>query len=1002
MEIQYLTEDLTFLGILSVHVDDFLNSHDHVEPQNKWELLKIEIKNCAIKYSSKKNTQNKDRQSILESEIESLTKKLIDNPKSEQLNKQLLQSRQELELIHINKAKGAQLRSRIKWIEEGEKNTKYFLGLEKSRGKANTTTELKKENQSIKNPLKILNEIKSYYSELYTKNTNITNTDQKLETFLGNIDHPVLSRENKELCDSDITINEMGLALSKLNNDSAPGCDGIPVSLYKVMWRQLKKPLFESINASLAAGKLSVTQKRGVVTLLHKGDELDRNNMGNWRPITLTNCDYKIYSKLIALRIQKVIATIIHNSQKGYIKGRSISDSIRIIDDFINISNQTDTPGLLVSVDFQKAFDSVEKSAIISTLKRFNFGETFINYIKVLLEDTYGCVRNGGWLSPWFETQRGVKQGCCTSPYLFILVAELMSIKLRNDNNVNNIDTPAFNYENIINILLYADDTTLFVKNEEALKAAFKIIDELGSFTGLKLNRKKSLILPVGGYKRKDNNESEFTWIRQGEFIKILGVYFSSSKEASLIEKNWVPKIDKVKRMIKQWHKRHLSEYGKIVVAKTFFLSQFTYILQALALPEHILIEIDKLIFGFIWQKKHSNKRAIDKIKRSVLCQEHKDGGLKMISIKDQQKVFLLNWFKKLTPEQNNIFSNLTKFYLGSLGGIPYLTRVTMTGVEHLALRKNVGSHFWKRFVSAWWDFNASHRKSDGDMSIPDILSQPIFMNPSIRYKRKTLFIERWIKKGILCIHDIFTINGFSSAIMIAEKTNTTPMNEMFNHNAVINAIPQAWKTKLENMNIEVLNTFRQNEGQLPKHTKVVVDGSNRDLRLHLAKSKKEQPACINSWRLHAGVDINPFFSIIDHTKESKLKMLHYKIIHNIYPTNISLFKMKLKNTRNCETCQVLDSLSHFFVKCRLVTRFWDHVLAWIYRKWNVRLKLSTIDILLGILSSKHPEITLIKVRAINECILLGKMCISKMKYGNRQDINLLFDMEISMRKHMQ
>ena len=537
-----LTEDPDFLAILSVQVDDFLNSHNHIEYPKKFELLKTDIKNCAIKYSKTNKKKHNDRQTTLEHKIDDISEKLVSNPKSEQLNKELMQAKQELELIHLNKAKGAQLRSRIKWIEEGEKNTKYFLGLEKSKGKANTITELKRENEKIKNPLNILNEIKTYYSTLYTKNPNITDTDKKLEDFLKNIDHPVLSAEDKELCDSEIFLDEMSNALSKLNNDSAPGSDGLPVSLYKVMWRQLKEPLFESIKASISSGKLSVTQRRGVVTLFHKSEDSDRNNLSNWRPITLTNTDYKIYSKLIALRIQKVISTIVHNSQKGYIKGRSISDSIRIIDDYINISNHTKTPGLLVSVDFQKAFDSVEKSAIISTLKRFNFGETFISYIKVLIEDTYACVRNGGWLSPWFETQRGVKQGCCASPYLFILIAELMSIRLRNDKNISNIDTPPFNCEDIVNILLYADDTTLFVRNEKALKAAFDIIDELGNFTGLKLNRKKSLILPVGGYKRKNIKDNEFTWIKQGEYIKILGVYFNATQEASLIEKKLATK----------------------------------------------------------------------------------------------------------------------------------------------------------------------------------------------------------------------------------------------------------------------------------------------------------------------------------------------------------------------------------------------------------------------------------------------------------------------------
>ena len=116
-----LTEDPDFLAILSVQVDDFLNSHNHIEYPKKFELLKTDIKNCAIKYSKTNKKKHNDRPTTLEHKIDDISEKLVSNPKSEQLNKEFLQTKQELELIHINKAKGAQLRSRIKWIEEGEK-----------------------------------------------------------------------------------------------------------------------------------------------------------------------------------------------------------------------------------------------------------------------------------------------------------------------------------------------------------------------------------------------------------------------------------------------------------------------------------------------------------------------------------------------------------------------------------------------------------------------------------------------------------------------------------------------------------------------------------------------------------------------------------------------------------------------------------------------------------------------------------------------------------------
>ena len=119
----------------------------------------------------------------------------------------------------MHTAKGAQIRSKIQWTQEGEKNTKYFLGLEKAKGNANTIEELKVGEKTLNKPLEILSGIKSYYKDLYTKDTTITNTKEKMNNFLSGIEHPILTDEDKNNCDTDITIEELGQALSKLNND---------------------------------------------------------------------------------------------------------------------------------------------------------------------------------------------------------------------------------------------------------------------------------------------------------------------------------------------------------------------------------------------------------------------------------------------------------------------------------------------------------------------------------------------------------------------------------------------------------------------------------------------------------------------------------------------------------------------------------------------------------------------------------------------------------------
>ena len=995
-----LVKDQEYLNGVVGEIITFLENNNGRDPEIKFELLKVEIKNYTIKYSTQKNKSRKNKESELGSEIEKISNDLIKQPQSEELNRKLVKTKQELSIIQTHTARGAQIRSRIQWTQEGEKNTKYFLGLEKAKGNANTIEQLKTQDKTLTNPLEILGEIKSYYKDLYTKDSTITNTEEKLKDFLTNIDHPVLTEEEKNYCDTDITIEQLGYALSKLNNDSAPGSDGLSVPLYKVLWKYLKQPLFESIKASLSKGSLSTTQRRGIITLFHKGSELDKNNLSNWRPITLTNTDYKIFSKLLSLRIKEVIASIIHESQKGYIKGRSISDTIRIIDDFLNISNHAKTPGLLVSIDFRKAFDSIEKQGILSTLKKFNFGNTFISYIDVLLKDTQGCVRNGGWHSGWFETQRGVKQGCCLSPYLFLLVAELMSIKIRKEAKVKSINLHPF--KDILKILLFADDTTLFLEDEKSLKEAFKIIEELGKFTGLKLNRKKSIVLPVGGYKKQDQTNNEAKWLRPHEHIKLLGIYFNAHIEASRIEQNWMTKIEIIQRMIKQWQKRNISLYGKVIIAKTFLLSQFTYLIQSLRIPDHVLNTIDKIIFGFLWQTQDTTKKVMEKVKRNVLCQDKYEGGLGMISIKDQQQACLLKWIKKACERRENstIFPQIADHYLSTVGNLDYITKCKIQHKE-MPKMKNTPSIFWEQLCRDVLEQNIQQIQEE-DLNVEEILSQPLFMNTYIRYKNKTLFIEKWIRNKVLYVHDIFTHNGFVNIEEISQKTNSSVALEMLNWNIVVNAIPKKWKNKLQNIQHSIWAQAKENSETLPDNVLMMANAPNKIVRQCIVRGKKAEACGISHWNRILGIDVSPYLMIAEmSTKESRLRLLQYKIIHNIVATNVNLNRWKIKQNDKCTTCEELDTIQHMFSHCRNLNGFWDYVSSRIYGETNKKIKLTTNNIILGILESELQNCQK-DLNLINHIILIAKYSINKMRFGEIKNIFIIFDMEISYRLHQR
>ena len=182
---------------------------------------------------------------------------------------------------------------------------------------------------------------------------------------------------------------------------------------------------------------MGTSQREAVLTLIYKKG--DRNQIKNYRPISLTNIDYKILAFTPSQRIKKVIPSIISDDQTAYVKSRYIGQNIRLIQDIIEHNKINNSSGILMFIDFEKAFDSLEHSFLFETLKKFNFGNDFIKWIKTLYTSSSVCVKNNGYIFDFFSLNRAVKQGCPISAIRFILVTEILSIKIKQDRNIHGI-----------------------------------------------------------------------------------------------------------------------------------------------------------------------------------------------------------------------------------------------------------------------------------------------------------------------------------------------------------------------------------------------------------------------------------------------------------------------------------------------------------------------------------------------------------------------------------
>ena len=285
--------------------------------------------------------------------------------------------------------------------------------------------------------------------------------------------------DRQSLCEGKLTKAECLEALKSTDSDKSPGSDGLPADFYKVFWNSISDLLLKAFNFAYENGQFSVSQRRGVIRLVPKKDS-DPLFIKNWRPITLLNCDYKIAAKAIANRVKKLLPNIINEDQTGFIKGRTIGENIKLIDNIIHYTDNNKISGLLLFVDFEKAFDTLEWSFIEKSLHFHGFGPSLVAWFRVFYSTTESYVINNGWCSNFFKLERGVRQGCPQSPYLFLLCAEILAISIRKNTGIKGITVK----ETEIKSSQYADDTTLILDGSRTL-------DGFGKASGLKLNNRK-------------------------------------------------------------------------------------------------------------------------------------------------------------------------------------------------------------------------------------------------------------------------------------------------------------------------------------------------------------------------------------------------------------------------------------------------------------------------------------------------------------------------------
>ena len=288
------------------------------------------------------------------------------------------------------------IRSGARWIEAGEKPTRYFLKMNARRTREKDITVLQTVNGDlITGNRQILKFCTDYYERMHTSQTGHYNS-ASLNNFIQLSHYPQLDASERESCEGDLNNQECERALKDMLNNKAASVSWFSKEFFLFFWTELGDMVVAYANEARRNGRFYVTQRRGVLTILPKKG--DQKFIKNKRAICLLDIIYKIVAKAIANRLMCVINKLVAPDQTGSIRGRYIGTNLRIVADVIEYCNADHLNGIIMALDFRNAFNSVEYDFMYDVLRVFNFGKDFIDWVRLLHSDVELTVINNGYL----------------------------------------------------------------------------------------------------------------------------------------------------------------------------------------------------------------------------------------------------------------------------------------------------------------------------------------------------------------------------------------------------------------------------------------------------------------------------------------------------------------------------------------------------------------------------------------------------------------------------
>ena len=492
-------------------------------------------------------------------------------------------------------------RSRIQWLNGGDKNSAFFHAVTRNRRACNKFSIIEnEEGQAFFEESHIANSFVLFYQHLFTAGTADSSSvvqEALIPKVTDSMNQMLIELPGKQ---------EVKEAVFSINPDKAPGPDGFSASFYQVFWDVIGDDIYRDIRDFFETSYLNPRHNETHVRLIPKTTSAKR--VSDYRPIALCTTHYKVIAKILTKRIQPLLHDLISPTQSAFVPGRAISDNVLITHEMLHYLRHSKAKkhvAMAVKTDMSKAYDRIEWSFLRKVLTRLGFHDILINWLMECVSSvSYSFLINGGPQGK-VTPSRGLRQGDPLSPYLFILCTEVLS-GLCNQ-ALENGTLPGIKVARNcppINHLLFADDTMFFGKSTAASCATLlSILRRYELASGQCINREKSTIT----FSSKTSPEArrrvklELNIPNEGGIGKYLGLpeHFGRKKRdifASI--------VDRIRQRAHGWTSRFLSGAGKMVLLKSVLAAMPTYAMSCFKLPISLCKQIQSVLTRFWWDVK--------------------------------------------------------------------------------------------------------------------------------------------------------------------------------------------------------------------------------------------------------------------------------------------------------------------------------------------------------------------------------------------------------------